>query len=151
MPVAGYLQATAEDISPGRLAGTMKGASMQIDEKDMTIIGFILTWIAGVFGGGVAYGRLSSKVAKIDQAIFDESSGDIRIITYPAHDIMVRQCHEKLDLRISNIMATNNDLKADIKELGDTVKSEMKGMADALQKIAIHQAAHTHHRKSDES
>lgn len=122
---------------------------MEIDGKDMTIIGFIITWLVGVFGGGVAYGRLTSKINKIDQAVFDESTGDIRIISYPAHDIMVKQCHEKLDLRINSIVSNNNELKQDIKQLGETVKSEMKAMSDALQTISIHQAAHTHHRKTD--
>lgn len=123
---------------------------MEIDGKDMTIIGFVITWLCGVFGGGVAYGRLTSKINKIDQAVFDESTGDIRIISYPAHDIMVKQCHEKLDLRIASLVAANSEMKDDIRELGATVKSEMKGMSEALQKIALHQAAHSHHRKTDE-
>jgi len=66
---------------------------MQIDEKHLTIAGFILTWLTGVFCGGIIYGRISAKVDKHDRALFTPD-GDLRVVTYPAHDIMVEKCNK---------------------------------------------------------
>lgn len=129
---------------------------MQLDEKEMTIAGFIITWLLGIFGAGRAYGKLAERVDMHDAEIkeiksyFVSPDGEPRLITYPAHDIMVSQCHAQIDLKIAHITESNDELKEDFGKLSDTVRQEMKSMAAALQKIAIHQAGHTHHRKTDD-
>jgi hypothetical protein len=112
---------------------------IQIDERHLTIAGFLITWLVGVFSGGIIYGRLSAKVDKHDQVLFTPE-GELRVLTYAAHDHMSESCNERRDIRISHVIAANEDLKEDIAKLSDTVQREMKLLSDALHKMALTQA-----------
>jgi hypothetical protein len=111
---------------------------MQIDEKHLTIAGFILTWLTGVFCGGIVYGRISAKVDKHDRALFTPD-GDLRVVTNPAHDIMVEKCNKMRDLRITHVIASHEELKDDIAKLSETLSHEMKAMSEALHHLALNQ------------
>jgi len=126
---------------------------MQIEEKHLTIAGFILTWLVGVFSGGIIYGRISAKVDKHDQVLFSPE-GELRVLTYAAHDHMSESCNERRDIRISHVIAANEELKEDIQKLSDTVTREMKALSEALHQIALTQASDrssdvARHRESD--
>lgn len=122
---------------------------MEINEKHLTLIGFILTWIAGVFGGGAIYGRMATKVDKHEAALFT-SEGDLRVITYAAHDLMTASCNKTRDIRIAHVIASHEELKADIAKLSETVTFEMKAMSEALHQLALAQAQNHRGRPDDE-
>src|SRR5574340_344148 len=112
---------------------------MHIDPEIATIAGFILTWLVGIFSLGAVYGRISSKVEKCDAAIFT-AEGEMRVITYAAHDLMTTHCNEKRDIRIAHVISSTQELKEDIAELSETVTREMKALSEALHQMALHQA-----------
>ena len=113
---------------------------MHIDQQILTIAGFILTWLAWIFSLGTVYGRLSAKVEKHEAALFTKDGGELRVITYAAHDLMTSSCNEKRDIRISHVIASHEELKEDIAKLSETVTSELKAMSEALHRMALAQA-----------
>ena len=117
--------------------------AVQIDEKHLTIAGFILSWLVGVFSSGIIYGRISAKVDKHDQVLFSPE-GELRVMTIAAHDHMSESCNERRDIRISHVIAANEELKEDIQKLSDTVTREMKALSEALHQIALTQATDRH-------
>lgn len=126
---------------------------MELDERHLTTVGFVLTWLAGIFSLGAVYGRISAKVDKHEAAIFNDA-GEMRIITYAAHDLMSTNCNEKRDIRIMHVIESNEELKEDIAKLSDTVQREMKLLSEALHSMAITQAsdrsqAADRHREAD--
>ena len=80
-----------------------------IGEKDMTIIGFIITWVAGIFGIGRAYGALATKVEKHDVDIskikkeFRTIDGDQRLMSFAAHDKLQATCQNNINQRIDTM------------------------------------------------
>jgi hypothetical protein len=82
---------------------------MQIDEKDITIAGFVLTWLAGIFGFGRVYENLSGKVEKHEVAIkelqdnFTTGDGEPRFVSYTAHDKMQASCQGLMRQRLDSI------------------------------------------------
>jgi hypothetical protein len=89
--------------------GRKEAYAMQIDEKDITIAGFVLTWLAGIFGFGRAYEALSGKVAKHETAIkelqenFVTVDGEPRFVSYMAHDKMQAACQGLMRQRLDSI------------------------------------------------
>ena len=81
-------------------------------EKDsLTAIGFAITWIAGVFGAGRAYGKLSDKVEKHDTDIsalkseFKKPNGDQRLMSFDAHDRIQATCQQRVNERHDTLAA----------------------------------------------
>lgn len=111
------------------------------DNSDVSWIGYVVAWLLTVFGGGIAYGKLTIKVNKHEKLLYN-SEGEPRIITFPAHDIMVANCHNVLDIKLNTLDSNMSDMKSDIKEL-----------LKAVQQINLDQAGHNHkhHRKEDEA
>lgn len=40
---------------------------MNFSKDDASIIGLVLTWIVGIFGGGYTWGRMTSRVTSVEQ------------------------------------------------------------------------------------
>jgi hypothetical protein len=78
---------------------------MMTEKDGLTAIGFAVTWIAGIFGAGRAYGKLSDKVEKHDTEIailkmeFKTPSGDQRLMSFDAHDKIQATCQKRMDER----------------------------------------------------
>jgi len=102
-------------------------------------IGQIITWVIMVFGGGIIYGKFSTKVDKIENSIFTPE-GELRVVTYSAHDLMSANCNDKRDIRISHVIDSNKELKEDIARLSATVTAELKTMSEALHQMALCEA-----------
>lgn len=76
-------------------------------------------------------------LARIDRFLLTRD-GEPRFITYPAHDIMTKNCRDQLLAEINHIVQNGAELKA-----------ELAKMTDTLHKMAVHQAAIAGRRKAD--
>jgi hypothetical protein len=90
-----------------------KGEVMDVGKDDITIIGFIFTWLAGIFGYGKIYGGLVNKITshekRLDtiQKTFFTSDGEPRLMSYAAHDQISNACqkfmYDKLDNNVKRL------------------------------------------------
>jgi len=82
---------------------------MQIDNTDMTVGGFILTWIGVIFGVGKTYGKLDAQVQTHDTKIQEiksslvDSDGDPKYLTKPDHDIIQANCQGLMRHRLDTL------------------------------------------------
>jgi hypothetical protein len=113
---------------------------LNIDSNDATIGGFILTWLAGVFGIGKTYGALKTDVDKNKKDIaalqkeFITNDGEPRLMSYAAHDKIQAAC-QGLMLERHNSVGTRLDhqekILIEMKQIiSDNDKSSKKLIAD---------------------
>jgi len=76
-------------------------------------------------------------LARIDTFLLTRE-GEPRFITYPAHDIMSKNCRDKIIAEINHLVHN-----------GEEVKLEMAKMTETLHKMAIHQATIAGRRRTD--
>jgi len=84
---------------------------MKLDNEEMNVVGFIVTWVVGLFGFGRAYGSLATKTEKNTQDIaeiqkeFRTVDGDQRLMSFAAHDKIQATCQARMDER-HNMLAS---------------------------------------------
>lgn len=87
-----------------------------IDKDNVTVGGFVITWIAGVFSAGKLYGIVSSDIKQTKKDLqeakseivtikreFITSDGDQRLMSFAAHDKIQATCQKRMDDRYVDV------------------------------------------------
>lgn len=82
---------------------------MNINREEVTIIGFVFTWLAGVFGAGKMYATFEARMKKNTDDIetikqeFKTTDGEVRLLSYAAHDKIQQACQKIQDQRYGHM------------------------------------------------
>jgi hypothetical protein len=81
------------------------GENGMIEKDEITLLTFVVTWVAWLFGFGKVYGTLTSKIDKHDRDIiiikkeFTTGDGDQRFMSFSAHDKIQAVCQSHMNER----------------------------------------------------
>ena len=84
---------------------------MDINRDEVTVISVILTWLIGFFTAGKLYATFDSRAKKNEEDIerikreFRTTDGEVRLLSYAAHDKIQQACQKIQDERYSHMEA----------------------------------------------